>query len=281
MDVWNHVGFSKITLKPLWDYIQVNNIPVHNNPQLHMASIQMYSSNPHWPWIESYLRSNNKRWISDTIFSKEELQQAQWMYVRSEWVTGYPQPMDGFGYETITYTREDHCKDCGIGLEQVDCFRMTKAPSWDRRHFFSLFWVSDELFVSEAVKNAFCTDGITGVEFIPVKNKSGTKEFEGIFQLRIHHVLEEGLILDERTIRSTTVCDKCGRRKSWGNDGVMLQFKRQIFDNAPDIVKTGDNFGVAGNKSSERRIVISQKVYQCIVKHNLGKNLMFYPIELV
>jgi hypothetical protein len=54
-----------------------------------------------------------------------------------------------------------------------------------------------------------------------------------------------------------------------------------VFDNAPDIVKTGDYFGVEGNMSPARKIIISQKTYQTIVKYKLDRSLMFYPIDLV
>ncbi len=281
MDVWNHIGFSKIVHKELWDYVREHNIPVNHRPDEHIASIQMYTSDPRWQWIETYMKAKRQSWISDTIFTKEELQQAQWMRVRSEWVTGYPEPMDGFAYQTITYTKDDYCAACGIGLKQVDCFRMKKVPSWGRRHFFSLFWESDELFVSEAVKRVFSLEGITGVEFMPVKNRSGTQVFEGIFQLRIQKTLEEGLICDLKNLKSSSICPQCARRKSVDNEGMMTQFKKNIFEGAPDVVKTGDYFGVAGNLSPEREIIISQKVYQCIIKNKLEKNLMFYPIELV
>lgn len=281
MDVWNHVGFSKIVDRQLWEYVQTHNIPVNHKAEEHIASIEMYASDPHWPWVEAYMQTTKRGWVSDTVFTKEEIQQAQWMRVRSEWVTGYPQPMEGFAYKSITYSDDDFCDECGIGLVQNDSFRMKKAPAWGRRHFFSLLWVEDELFVSEAVRKAFSDDGITGVEFMPVKDRNGKATFDGLFQLQIQKTLEEGLVLEPTNICSTAVCSRCGHRKSRGNEGIMLQFRRQIFENAPDIVKTGDYFGVAGNKAPAREIVISQKVYQCIVKNRLEKNLMFYPIDLV
>lgn len=281
MDIDNHVGFSKILDSELWKYIQTYNIPVNHKEGEHIASIDMYSSNTHWSNIEAILRKTNSYWQSDTVFNKEELACAQWMRIRTVWRTGYPQPMDGFEYQTITYTRDHYCDKCGIGLEQVDAFRIKKVPSWGRRHFFSLFWVEDELFVSEAVKKAFQDDGITGVSFATVKDRTGKNELEGIFQFQILNILDEGLIDNPRNLRSSVLCSKCGRRKSMSNEGIMVQFKHHVFRDAPDVVKTGDYFGVAGNKSPAREIIINQKTYQTIVKNHLDRNLMFYPIELV
>lgn len=281
MDVWNYKGFSKILDSELWEYIQKNNVPVKHKEDDHIASIELYSSDPHWATIEAILKRTGNTWLSDTVFSKEELQCAQWLRIRTVWRTGYPQPMDGFKYKTITYNRDNYCEDCGIGLKQVDAFRIKKVPTWGRRHFFSLFWVEDELFVSAIAKKAFEADGITGVSFTPVKDRTGKKALDDIFQLQILNVLDEGLINSPRNLRSSSLCSKCGRRKSMCNEGIMVQFERHLFSDAPDIVKTGDYFGVAGNKSPAQEIIISQKVYQTIVKNQLDRNLMFYPIELV
>lgn len=281
MDVWNHIGFSKIMHAELWQYVQTHSIPANHKDDEHIASFELYSSDPRWPWIAAYLEKNNLQSVSDTIFTKEELQSAQWMRIRSIWRTEYPEPMDGYQYTTITYSRDNYCEECGIGLEQIDSFHIKKVPSWGRRHFFSLFWVDDELFVSEAVKNAFGADGITGITFIPVKNRKGTEELGGIFQLRIQNTLEEGLVIRAESLRSSVVCHKCARRKSLGNEGFLLPFRKQVFESAPDIVKTGDYFGAAGNKAPAREIIINQKVYQTIIRNKLEKNLMFYPIELV
>lgn len=281
MDVWNYIAFSKITHRGLWDYVQKHNIPVNHREDLHMASIEIYASDPHWAWIEAYWKGIGRNCQSDTVFTKDEIQQADWMRVRSIWRTGYPMPMDGFKYETITYTRDRYCAECGIGLEQVDSFRIKKIPTWGRRHFFSLFWVDDEFFVSETVKNSFQDAGITGVSFEPVLDTKGKNVHKGIFQMRIETTLENGLIDTPQNLRDSSICAVCGRRKSRINVGIRCQFKQHIFDNAPDIVKTGDYFGVAGNKGPSRDVIISQKVYQTIVKNQLEKNLIFYPIELV
>lgn len=281
MDIWNHVGFSKIMHAELWQYVREHNIPATHKDDEHIASFELYSSDPRWPWIAAYLEKKNLRCVSDTIFTKEELLNAQWMRVRSIWRTGYPEPMDGYQYTSITYSRDNYCEECGIGLKQIDSFRMKKVPSWGRKNFFSLFWVDDELFVSQAAKNAFEKDGITGITFLPVKNRKGTEELSGVFQLKIQNNLEEGLVACSENLCSSVVCPKCGRRKSLGNEGCLLAFRKQIFDAATDITKTGDYFGAAGNKAPAQEIIINQKTYQTIVQNKLDSNLMFYPIELV
>lgn len=280
MDVTKHVAFSKDRNRRLWKYIQKNNIPVDHREGEDIAAIDILVSDPHWPWIETYMKQMCMYCQSDMIFTKEELQAAQWMEVRTIWRTGYPEPTDCCEYENITYTRENWCDECSAGLKQVDSFRIRKVPSWGRRHFFAPYWIEDELFVNDSVKTAFEEAGVTGVNFYPVKNKKGTQVFEGIYQLRIQTVLEESLVVSGDFLHSVSVCKKCGTKKYLLNGCAKSKYRKEIFENIPDIVQTGDIFGGMSTIAA-RNIIISQKVYQTIISNQLERSLLFYPIDLV
>ena len=53
----------------------------------------------------------------------------------------------------------------------------------------------------------------------------------------------------------------------------------EIFEHAPDIVKTGEVFG--DGHYIARIILINQKVYRAIVDNHLERGLVFEPIELL
>ena len=279
MEVTKHIGFSKEMHHGLWTYICQNNIPVDQTDGEDVAAIDILTSDPHWPWISEYMIKTKLTCLSDMIFSKEELQEAQWMRVRSIWRTGYPQPEDCYKYETITYTRDHYCCHCGVGLEQIDAFRIKRVPSWGRRHFFSLYWIEDEFFVSDLAKNAMQDAGITGITFRDVKNASGKQIYTGIQQLSIPTVLEEGLVESDTFIRSIRVCPECGTKKYLLNGSNKMIFRKEIFEKAPDVVKTAEFFG-GMPKAAGRRILISQRTYRAIVDNHLDRSLLFYPIEL-
>lgn len=280
MRITKHVALHKVADAPLWNYVREHTIKVDADADSDIVSFDIYTCDERWPWIEKYNAQHQVVFTSDLEFSKEELQAAPWMVVRSVWRTGYPQPSDGYAYKNITYTDEDMCEHCSVGLRQVKPFRMSKVPSWRRRHFFSLFWVEDELFVSDTVKEVFQKAGVSGVSFLPVQNKAGTKEYEGIYQLHIPYLLPNAIVPSDTFLKKITVCPVCGIPKYCQNGSGKTQLKAEAFVNAPDIIKTGECFGGMPGIAS-RKIIISQKVYQTIVEHKLDRGLMFYPVDLV
>ena len=278
-----HFAFSKVDECDLWKYVLENNIPANHSDNSHLVVVDLLASSEYWPWIENFIVSHPSHAVvcmSEPQFTKEELENAQWMSVRSIWRYGYPEPSADYSYEEITYTRKDYCPKCSVGLKQVDSFRIKKAPSWGRRHFFSLYWIEDEFFVNDTVKQIFQNENITGVSFLPVLNKTGKKAFEGIHQLAISHVLPEGLIESSDYLKKTTTCPECGTKKYCKNGCAMLRFKRECFEGAPDIVRSGDYFGGMPGIAAHL-ILINQKTYQAIIRNKLDRSLLFYPIELV
>ena len=59
----------------------------------------------------------------------------------------------------------------------------------------------------------------------------------------------------------------------------MLRFRSEIFDGAPDIVKTAEVFG--DGHMSCRDILVRQKVYRLLVDAKLDGGLVFEPVELI
>ena len=286
MEIQKHIFFIKNEAPELYDYIIKNKIKCKCSEGIAagdvFVSLDIYESNQHWNYIEKYCDIHNvgKPIRSETIFSKNELNNAQWLTLRSKWHNGYPQPEAAFGYKKdITYSNDKHCSTCGDGLKQIDSFRLKKQPNWGNKHFFMLNWVFDELFVDGVAKNILEKEGITGISFLEVKNKKGTEVFEDTYQMIIHNRLKPGLITERRSIDDIYVCAECGVPKYHPTGMGMLAFKKEIFEGAPDVVKTAEIFGWGHAAPTE--IIVSQKVYQTITKNRLDRSLVFEPIELV
>lgn len=258
--------------KHLIDYLQKHNIPFDGE----YGILEIYESNPHWNYVEKYARQKDLSVLSETIFSKEELQKAEWLTVRSTWHYEYPQPENDNRYLEITY--KNGCRKCGCGLNQSDAFRMKKPPKWGKRHFLMMNWVGDELFVDEIAKS-FLQKEFPYLSFREVKNKSGNEAYSSVFQLVISTLPSEGIIEQQRHIRQVLVCPDCGRKKYHPNGEGMLQMHRSVFENAPDIVKTAEWFG--WGCGADREIIINKKMYRFLLVHHLEKCLSFSPIELV
>ena len=277
MEINKHISFSLDDGPELFTYLQNNNIPYEI--VMHMCVFDIYESNPHWKNISRMLKQSKALWLSNTIFTKKELSDAQWLTVRSVWRNGYPQPEDDFSYESITYCDEKCCQKCGSGLYQQDDFRIRKAVNWGKRHFMMLNWVEDELFVDDIARNILEKEKITGVSFRSVKNKKGTEIIPNINQLVISTVLPKGIFTDNRAIRDINMCSSCGVTKYLPTGIGRFQFDRRIFENAPDIVWTDEVFGSGSIASHE--IIVNQKVYQTIIQNHLESSLKFQPIELI
>lgn len=274
-----HIGFSKARKPGLWEYIQANNIPADHAEGEDIAAIDIHSEDPHWPWIMDYVATHNMMPLFDLEFTKKELREAQWLSVRTTWRYGYPEPSNKYGYEEITYTKNSYCSHCGTGLNQIDSFRFKKIPKWGQRHFYAPFWIEDEFFISETAKGMLENSALSGISFLPVKNKKGTEELPGVWQLVIPTVLDEGLIEVESSLECVSLCPHCGKKKYCENGKSKTMYRKSIFDDAPDFAKSGDYFG-GMPKSASRQIIISQKAYRFLADNKLDKGLLFYPLDL-
>ena len=276
MEIKNRMVFRVETAPNLFAYLKQNKISFEEENGIVVCEI--YESDCHWKSISKILTQDKVFRTFETEFSKEELKNAEWLYMRSQWRFGYPQPEDDFGYKNITYTRNNCCDACGCGLIQKKPFLIKKTPNWGRRCIGELDWVSDAMFVNERAKSVFEMEKISGISFWEVMNKTGSEPLWGIYQLKIETELENGLISEGRRVRERVRCEDCGTIKNLTNGAGVFKFQKQIFDNKPDIVLSGDWFGA--DKYATKIILVKQRVYQMLVEHKLDKSLVFEPINL-
>lgn len=275
MEIKRHFAFAAEKHPELVHYLNMTFAPWKRGEIV--SSLDIKESDFRWPTIAAYLKLHDIPSYATPIFTKEELSSAPWLRVRSNWHFSYPQPEEGFGYKTTTYDPQNYCHNCGSGLLQTAPFRMKSAPKWGRRHFLSLNWVFDELFTDDAGKAAL--EAVEGLSFLEVLKKKGTDHFPGVHQLVISHLLPPGLLPNEQTIRKISICPKCGTAKHVTIGAGMLRFRSEIFDGAPDIVKTAEVFG--DGQMSCRVILVRQKVYRLLVDAKLDGSLVFEPVELI
>ncbi len=239
----------------------------------------MYEDDPHWQVIGPRIEQIGAFCLSETHFTKQELKEAEWLTVRSKWHNGYPQPESAFGYLSITYDDAQLCRECGASRVQKDSFRLTKAPKWGTRHFFSLNWVFDELFVDDAARSILESSGLTGFHFLPVKNKRGTEELPAVHQLAIEMLTQPGIVTGGRDIDNVYTCAACGRVKHHPTGIGMHSFRREALKGMPDICRTHEDWG--WGHGADRLILISQRMYRLITDNRLERSLVFQPIQLI
>lgn len=276
MEIKKHIVFSEVKAPELYVYLKANAIPFKEGSII--CTLDLMESSPHWIFVSECVSRGKLNCQSETIFTNTELDNAQWLRVRSKWRNGYPQPEKGFGYESITYCGDKICSECGCGLQQVDAFRLKQQPKWGRRHFMVLNWVDDELFVSPTAQGVL-RNSVSGIEFAQVRNKTGKETLDGMSQMKISHILPEGMVEECAPIRQRHVCPCCGTVKYVLTGIGKLAWRKEIFDGAPDIVKSGEMFG--SGHFATRLIFIRQSVYQLIRQNQLDRDLVFEPIDLI
>ena len=277
MEIYNHIAIN-INGRPIvWKYIRESGLKYECVYDLCVLDIS--ESDPRWEKLSEILKQENTAYLSETKYEDRELLSAEWLTVRSKWYYDYPQPEDK--YEQITYTKENLCshRDCGMELIQKDCFRFKRTPKWGRRNFCMTNWVYDELFVSTKAKELIENSDLTGFVFSEVKNKSGKEALNDIYQMKFPYVLDDGIADFSIYIRGVFVCPTCGKQKIRPNGKEQHVFKKEVFSNAPDFVKSSEWFGAAA--SASRLILVSQKAYRFIVENKLDSSLVFEPIVIV
>jgi len=273
MDFKNHIAFRTDDSASLIKYLERNEIDYDKGEII--SAFDILESDPHWKNISKII-GKDYHYITETVFSKEEMRSAEWFKVRSEWHFDYPQPENK--YREITYNGQ-MCPLCRGGLTQIDAFRFKKVPKWGKRFFLTTNWEDDILFVSDKAKSVIENINIPGISFRDVKNKSGNEIFPDIHQLVVHNVLTEGLVWKESCVDKIQICDKCGRTRFLPSRRGQFAFRREIFDKVPDIVLTSEIFGWGGYH--QRLLLVNRKIYEMITKNKMDRSLEFHPIKLV
>ena len=277
MRISKHICISAEEDFALMLYVQRSGIPYEKFSSTSII-FDIYEDDPHWQVIGPRIEQIGVFCLAETHFTKQELKDAEWLRVRSKWHNGYPQPESAHGYQEITYDASRLCPECGTGLRQKDSFRLTKAPKWGTRHFFSLNWVSDQLFVDDTARSILEGSSQTGFRFLPAKNKRGTEEFPGVHQLFIEAETKPGVVTGGRDIDEVCTCAVCGRTKYHPTGIGMHRFRRGALDGMPDVCRTHEEWG--WGTGADRLILISQRMYRLIVDNRLERSLVFAPIQL-
>ena len=239
---------------------------VNNFDQSGLIIFEVSEDHPRWATLEKLASTWGCTDIVRTEFNQQELEQAAWLKVSSNWHNGYPLPDDDFGYLNSTYGGTG-CYHCGIGKSQQAPFSIRAEPKWGRRQMMMLHWVTDELFVSvDAYQTAFATFGIGGREVLHFKT---SRPLKTVVQLCVEQT--------ESTIGQRDydeVCSQCGMGKHhWPVRGFFPRLDHT--ENLP-MFKTKCDFGSGG--SAGKAIIVSQELYRSLTQHRV-KGCNFEPVS--
>ena len=231
--------------------------------------------------LSNNMRANSAIETVEALFDQEEIDEAEWLYVRSKWQCSYPQPRERLRYLSITYdaplamVKSSSPFVCRCHLHQVSPFVLNKTPAWKSKCFTMLNWVYDELFVCDYAKKLLEQSDLHGFGFYELLDQKGNM-LGDISQIMIHETLEKGL--NKSCIDKTITCFSCGERKQLLKPGRII-YDRQAFNGVEtDIIKTSEIFGEI---TGARYIFISHRFYDYIHEKGLDKNIVYVPVQLI
>lgn len=277
MRIQNHICFRTSDYPDFIRYLYDEGIPFDWDDNF--SVIEIYEDDPNWSNVEIFVKKYKLFRTFETHYANEEITSAPWLYTWCRWRCGYPQPELVFTTENTTYSIPDECRMCGSGAVQIAPFRIKKTPKWGKRAFMELNWIGDELFLSGSAKQVLETNGITGISFEKVLSKNGKETLEDVFQMKISTILPAGLVEEKTCLTKSYICPACGQKKFVPSGRGQFAYRKEIFDNAPDVVKTAEIWG--DMHYAVRMICIRQNVYQTIVQNKLDRGLVFEPLLLV
>ena len=235
-----------------------------------------FEDEPFFPDLFAFMEAyGSGTCLWENVFSKEEMDRAEWLRVRSTWRPAYPFPAEDNGYLYDTYNTTNYCSKCGAGLVQEKRFRISKRINWSTRNFFMLNWIHDELFLSPKAQALLSASGFTGFHFLNTHDKVGNV-YPEVSQLIVENTTTPGL--SPECVDRILVCSECGRTRFMVKPGVMRYSQSSIDGIESDIVKTGEQFGEI---TCSREILVSQRLYQLLATEKLDRGLVFEPIVLV
>lgn len=285
---------------PFWREIDHLGIDyVHGDPNNALgwafSVLDITEDRPEWPDVERLIAEHDVGpHTFSNVFSKAELDAAEWLAMGASGHHGYPQPEDDFGFLDATYDLSTYCHICGIGGVQKAPFRFRAEPKASHSQFIQLNWVFDEFFLRAAAREGLAASGLTGWEFRPAVLHASHRPSALVEQMQVLAVLPSAL--DTVGVQPVTCKHKneewspalrptaelrgdlfCGRVKYHRRRRGPLRFDRRAFEGAPDVVKSAEWFGSGGQ--AFRVVLVTQRLRQ-VIQDAKWRGLYFEPVEL-
>ncbi len=259
MDIWHRVTFSHTD--NVDNAIKALNLKYKKNPfpgEGYLIHIDIYESATVWPQIEALIWQKNALDVFDTVFTPEEILQAEWVRLIPIFEQGYPQPYTTWVTNPINY--KGHCPACGA-FQQAASFRLKKEPHLGRQDFMSLFWTY-ALFCTPHVFDELEAHGIRGYEKWDAIIHKTALPSQKVSQLYVPTVANPGLVRAEDLKRE--ICSACGFTKYYPHMRGVMYLARTALVSDVDILQTYEWFG--SGHSAYREFLVSNRFAKLILE---------------
>ena len=270
MEIWHHVIFTEDAIAGALAGL---GIKYDGSPPLNIGVFDIGESDANWPEVAGLIEENDLTNLVYTLFTMEEVLDAEWLRVNVTFEQGHPQPEAKWRATTLDLDRR--CGTCNLGAIQKDNFQIKKEPHLGKKDFMSLYSTAAVL-TTPRVFETFDASGIRGYSKRPVLIRSTRKPAQTVAQIRVPQETQPGLL--ETSALSTEVCKQCRQVKFNRAVKGLIQYRRDAFPPDVDFVLSHEWFGSGWIAFQE--VFVSNRVARLVVEHG-WKGILLDPIELL
>lgn len=238
-----------------------------------LVVFQIDEADARWPRVAELVRQRSLPDMVDTVFTDQEILDAEWLRLVPRFEQGYPQPEEGMAWKRLVYDHE--CPKCGVGYRQKAPFRLAKEPSLAKHDFMTLYWAYS-VFCTPRVLRALESAGIRGYEaWRPIIHRSGEPS-EAVYQLVVPRVAQAGLAREDKL--QPERCWRCLTTKYRSHLRGYMHLRREALHHDVDMQLTHEWFG-SGGFGGYREVLVSNRVARLILT-NRWRGVALKPVEL-
>jgi hypothetical protein len=274
MEIWHRITFGHID--GVDATIEAMNIKHKRNPLPgggYLIHIDINESDPQWPQLAAVVRQKNALDMHDTIFTPEEILNAEWVRLIPVFEQGYPQPKETWVENSINY--ENECSKCGVGFRQKTPFRLAKEPCLGKNDFVCLYWTYT-LFCPSKVLETLRAHQLRGYEVWEAIIHRTNQPSKVVSQLVFPNVAMPGLA-DVDKVKPET-CPQCGITKYAPHMRGYMHLKREALMSEMDFLQTYEWFGGMPH-SGFREILVSNRLARLILEKG-WRGVALKPVEV-
>jgi hypothetical protein len=210
--------------------------------------------------------------MKETYFAYEEIINAEWLWLKSTFEQGYPQPKLHWPIKQLSY--DLICSKCAI-YKQTNPMRLAKEPSLRNKSFMSLIWGGEIFCIPEVILELEKMQAKGFESWNALIHKTGLPS-ERVRQLFVPGVADPGLILKDDLERR--ICPVCGTTKYFPHLKGVLLMKREAILPDTDFMLTHEWFG--HGLLAWKEILVSNRIARLVLDKG-WKGVRFKVVEVV
>lgn len=256
---------------------EICDLPETNNK---LCTFDLYEDQEfYWQFKKRFFYLSKYNSISTIEYSKEEIESAEWLSVRSmSTKVQWEYDEDAFR-KTCSYKKLFVKNLYYRHSVQVDILSASKAIKWGTKQYFSGPNAADDfLFCSEKAKELL-NGRWEGLEFWLVRKYNSKKYIADLYQL----IFKEYLPIEAISGGDIIQCEGCGKKIMRFSEGVhRVAIKKEYLNNPFKVYRTDDVLTEQLKDCTTFSLnIVSREFYQYCEANQMNRGMIYEPVKLV